>query len=139
MAKTKPIGVRFDEDLLAELKEYNLVNTPQAVLSFLESYFKMSKLEDSNMSSVAIPIRVMGDNPILSYSLNLPENLEKKGTFENILDKNEHEKSKKEEIEKQIQAIKAEKIPAERNTTFGKKVWETDQIKRIDELQKQLK
>lgn len=38
----------------------------------------------------------------------------------------------------QIAAIRAEKIPAERNTAIGKKVWEMDQKKRIEELQSKL-
>lgn len=44
-----------------------------------------------------------------------------------------------DEILKQILAIKAEKIPKERDTPFGKKAWEFDQKKRIKELENQLK
>lgn len=43
------------------------------------------------------------------------------------------------EIEKQIAAVKAEKIPPERNTPLGKKIWEKEQIKRINELKLQMK
>lgn len=35
MAKTNPIGVRFDEDKLREIKEYEKLETPQQVLNFL--------------------------------------------------------------------------------------------------------
>lgn len=38
----------------------------------------------------------------------------------------------------QIAAIRAEKIPKERDTAFGRKVWENDQRKRIEELQQKL-
>lgn len=41
-------------------------------------------------------------------------------------------------IQKQIQSIRNEKIPDYRNTPIGKKVWESDQKKKISELQKQL-
>lgn len=38
MAKTNPIGVRFDETLLAKLKEMGYP-TPQRALSFLEAFW----------------------------------------------------------------------------------------------------
>ena len=43
------------------------------------------------------------------------------------------------DIENKIAAIRAEKIPPERNTVFGKKSWAIDQSKRIEELKNQLK
>lgn len=43
-----------------------------------------------------------------------------------------------EEIKRQIAAIEAEKIPAERNTQNGRPVWRNDQKKRVDELKKLL-
>jgi hypothetical protein len=43
------------------------------------------------------------------------------------------------EIMKQIEAIKAEKIPKERDTSNGRKSWSFDQQKRIQELQNKLK
>lgn len=39
----------------------------------------------------------------------------------------------------QIAAIRAEKIPESRNTPLGKRSWELDQRKRIEELQNKLK
>lgn len=42
-------------------------------------------------------------------------------------------------IKSQIKAIEAEKIPKERNTPFGKKIWQAEQQKRIDALKDQLK
>jgi hypothetical protein len=44
-----------------------------------------------------------------------------------------------EAILKQIEAIKTEKIPKERDTPIGRRVWASDQWKRVDELKKQLK
>lgn len=39
----------------------------------------------------------------------------------------------------QIAAIRAEKIPKERDTTYGRRAWQLDQQKRIQELQAKLK
>jgi len=47
--------------------------------------------------------------------------------------------SDKGEILQQIAAIKAEKIPAHRDTLLGKKSWQAEQQKRISELQNKLK
>lgn len=43
-----------------------------------------------------------------------------------------------EDIEKQIKAIKAEKIPSHITTSMGKKAWNFDQQKRINELKNKL-
>jgi len=44
-----------------------------------------------------------------------------------------------EAILKEIEAIKSEKIPTERNTSNGRKSWAYDQKKRIQELESKLK
>lgn len=44
-----------------------------------------------------------------------------------------------EAIREQIKAIKSEKCPAHRNTSIGKKSWQMEQDKRIQELENQLK
>lgn len=41
-------------------------------------------------------------------------------------------------IREQIEAIRAEKIPKERDTPFGRKSWQIDQQKRIQDLQSKL-
>lgn len=41
-------------------------------------------------------------------------------------------------ISHQIAEIRAEKIPAHRNTSIGKKSWEIEQLNRIGELKKQI-
>jgi len=51
MAKTKPIGVRFDEDLLNKLKEANIIDSPQKALNLYEkSYVELTelKIEENN-------------------------------------------------------------------------------------------
>lgn len=45
---------------------------------------------------------------------------------------------RKMEIQRQIESIRAEKIPKERDTVFGRKSWQIDQQKRIQELQNKL-
>lgn len=47
MAKTKPIGVRFDEPLSEEIFEQEGFTTYQGVLTFLENYYMVSKLVNS--------------------------------------------------------------------------------------------
>lgn len=46
----------------------------------------------------------------------------------------EHEPDERDIILKQISDIKAEAIPTERDTFNGRKIWATDQQKRIDYL-----
>ncbi len=43
------------------------------------------------------------------------------------------------DILKQIEAVKVEKIPKERDTSMGRKVWVNDQYKRIKELEAKLR
>lgn len=43
MAKTKPIGVRFDEEILAEFKKSKIADTAQGVLNFLIGFYKGAK------------------------------------------------------------------------------------------------
>jgi hypothetical protein len=42
MAKTNPIGVRFDKDLLLDFKEDKLAETPQGVLNFLADFYRLN-------------------------------------------------------------------------------------------------
>lgn len=51
MAKTKPIGVRFDEELLNKVKEASLATSPQKALNLYEkSYVELieKKVEENN-------------------------------------------------------------------------------------------
>lgn len=43
-----------------------------------------------------------------------------------------------EKVHKEIEAIRSEKLPAHRNTTWGKKSWEAEQKQKIKELQNKL-
>ena len=46
MAKTKPIGVRFDELLLEDLKNRENITGHQQVLNFLSNFYLSTKLND---------------------------------------------------------------------------------------------
>lgn len=43
MAKTNPIGVRFDEDLLKSLKDDNLADSPQKALNYLSEFYRLNR------------------------------------------------------------------------------------------------
>jgi len=46
MAKSKPIGVRFDDELLSKLKNANIVDSPQKALNLYEkSYIELIELK----------------------------------------------------------------------------------------------
>lgn len=45
MAKTKPIGVRFDEELLNSLKDADIVSSPQKALNLYEETYLRSVTE----------------------------------------------------------------------------------------------
>lgn len=77
MGKTKQIGVRFDEELLAELKEKG-ISTPQRALSFLESNYKSEtahnrelgeKLIDAARGREGQDIKVKGKKPVKVVNL----------------------------------------------------------------------
>lgn len=50
MAKTKPIGIRFDEDTLKKILEIDGISTPQGVHSYLELFYNNANalIKDAN-------------------------------------------------------------------------------------------
>ena len=93
MGKTKPMGVRFDEELLKEIFEQEKFTTHQGVLNFLENYYKTSKSLNSKINfkpvtkesyegkkSVLVnqlpnnpkPVRIKGEDGF-NYSIRLEE------------------------------------------------------------------
>jgi hypothetical protein len=119
MAKTKPIGVRFDAELFEELKSFQFVKTYQETLNFLEAHYKRMRDE----------------------AINIPaEREEKRGVAHKAKPKADPIPSKEKEVlEAEIQAILNEKIPKERDTPRGKKAWDYDQRKRIEAIREQIK
>ena len=57
MAKTKPIGVRFDEDILKIMNDEGIASTPQKALNFLTQLFHTyrQELKSKILSESAIP------------------------------------------------------------------------------------
>lgn len=129
MAKTNPIGVRFRTDVLDHLKEKVGADTPQQALVFMERFYvqnsdKISILDCLRQEGAAKEEK--GTNPTQS----IPESSDEAKIF----------LIKREEILEQIKAIRAEKIPELRNkSVLGQKSWASDQKKRIQELENQLK
>lgn len=121
MNKTNPIGVRFRADLLEKLKNDHGIESPQKALVFYEKFFV-------ERTAYVRPVKEPEKTPFISPSkINpAPKSIElaNGSTYE---------------IMRQIEAIRSEKIPPERNTVYGKKSWQIDQQKRIQELQNKLK
>lgn len=118
MAKTKPIGVRFDAELFEELKSANIVKTYQETLNLLEANYK--RFRDENVGFSA----------------------EKVGAPQNKYPQEEQPSiplKTKEALEEDIRVILNEKLPPERNTTIGRKVWETEKRKKIEAIRDQIK
>lgn len=83
--KTNPIGVRFDKELLQELKEKGL-KTPQQALSFLESNYKVEAANNRELGKkLKDAARGSGDEgitpPPKTYNqyLNLAKELKDEG------------------------------------------------------------
>lgn len=131
MAKTNPIGVRFDEGLLNSVKEAGLAKSPQKALNLYEgSYLELVALRVKENNKPENKAKIEQErNPVDPKSK----------TNSGLLTEVECEVPEATKIEVEIKLIRAEKIPAHRDTILGRKVWNADQQKRISELQKQLK
>lgn len=83
MAKTKPIGVRFDENTLAVIMNNEKLETPQQVLSFLEKEYLVKDLkEDAKKEIAEVKISEFKDaKPSLEMDDFLKELAEKKKQF----------------------------------------------------------
>jgi lipid II:glycine glycyltransferase (peptidoglycan interpeptide bridge formation enzyme) len=126
MAKTKPIGVRFNEELLSETGL-----TPQKALNtYEESHMTILKKKANDKLGNAVFPKIQD----LTKSTNEIKPLENPATNYSINTTN----SREEEILKNISEIRKQEIPKERNTPLGKKAWELEQEEKIKSLQKQL-
>jgi hypothetical protein len=47
MAKTKPIGVRFNSEQLEQLKKDNIADSPQKALNYYESLHKITRQDEN--------------------------------------------------------------------------------------------
>jgi hypothetical protein len=74
MAKTNPIGVRFDEDMLEVLKKEHGIDSPQKALNFLFNYWRMNKHKVYPMAGV---LRKKPEEPKIKtehQALEIPDN-----------------------------------------------------------------
>lgn len=115
MAKTKPIGVRFDEEILELIKKEQKLATPQKVLNFL-------------MSDYCKPKSMTSENTDTNTSKEKSDKQSPKNMDEF-----------KKTVQTEMQKIKDEKIPKDRDTILGRKYWNIEQQKRIKELEDKLK
>lgn len=110
MAKTNPIGVRFDVELLEKVKSADLAASPQKALSVYENAFRQ-----------------------LTERKSSPAKPQEKSENEKATEVHNAE------IYEQFRNIQSEQVPASRNTVLGKKSWLAEQAVRIEEIKKQLK
>lgn len=52
MAKGKPIGVRFDEEMLTSLKEHHGIDSPQKAVNFLYNYWRLHKDSQNPLAAI---------------------------------------------------------------------------------------
>ena len=55
MAKTNPIGVRFNPDLLLQLKEDGIADTPQKALNFLSDFYHQNRKDKPDFVEILKP------------------------------------------------------------------------------------
>jgi hypothetical protein len=86
MAKTKPTGVRFDEDEIAFVRARTKLNTPQSIVSFLmREYCKMYRVEKPSvfmMPENEVEESEIHKNPYFGISVEQPKKF--KQSFENF-------------------------------------------------------
>lgn len=132
MAKTNPIGVRFRQDVLDLLNANHKIDSPQKALVFMERFYcqhhklalDVTQVLRTEVKDLTKPTNVLKphEQAKTNYSVNtIPEQKEAPTSAEAMID-----------------AIKSEKIPKERDTPMGRKSWEIDKQKRIQEIKNQL-
>jgi ATP-dependent DNA ligase len=126
MAKTKPIGVRFDEDILAELKELEIASSPQKALNYLISFYR-SKGKDKDWAVNFAKKAYKEQKPTATFVTEVSHPI---GGLSDEY---------RADLDKQVVAlIKERDNPPKEHSGIGKKVWRHDRQKKIDELQKLL-
>jgi len=125
MAKTKPIGVRFDEELLGKLKERG-INTAQKALILYEAAYKkeMSGTWDIGQKLIdAARGRPSGTgNPVADVAVS-----------------EIWEEDTKRQIKDFERALSMNQYPKHIQSDIARKVWKSDQQKLINQLKSSLK
>ena len=131
MAKTRQVGVRFDEELLKKVKDAGLATSPQKALNLYErSYLELIELKVENNNKPENKAKIETERDTVKKLPTQTITTPKEALVEVSLDELE--------IKKQIAAIQAEKIPKERDTPLGRTHWAKDQEKKIKELRNKL-
>jgi predicted Holliday junction resolvase-like endonuclease len=148
MAKSKkPRGLRIDENLFQSLSEKKLVTTAQNYISYLELYYVSNHLKEDSENklvfkqSKANPTNKKNiESKIVFHEVTPPfyDAPPANRYFQDEVGQWQEPKKDNTEIKKQIEAIRAEKIPKERDTILGRKIWNSEQENRIKELFNQL-
>lgn len=125
MAKSKPIGVRFDEVVFERLQTERNIKTKQQALTFLEGFYEESMKRKDLISEAQKDF----EKKEILRKVNPPITEEYKEKIKADV---------KIIVEGQIKAIQAEKIPEHRNTPLGRKAWTIEQQNRINELKTSL-
>lgn len=141
--KTKPTSLRFDEDDLLLAKNKSGIKKTQKLMDFLLSEFvrefkpKFIPLPEDYVVIKNISA-IKSDGTMIKDVTNPANVLKPQEPPKTKLESPTSEAAQKA-IREQIEAVRSEKIPPERNTYYGKKSWLADQQKRIQELQNKLK
>ena len=131
MAKTRQVGVRFDEELLMKVKDAGLATSPQKALNLYErSYLELIELKVENNNKPENKAKIEAERDTVKKLPTQTITTPKEALVEVNLDELE--------IKKQIASIQAEKIPKERDTVIGRNVWKMEQEKKIKELRNKL-
>lgn len=131
---------KFCSNLCRATHHQNLRLAKKKVEEIMSSLEEVELIEKGEKAAVLFDklLKELG-NPKLNGRKNPLENAAR-GRDENGVNNDEVEKDlDTESILKEIKAIESEKIPAERNTSLGRKVWQKEQINRISGLKSKLK
>lgn len=114
MAKSKPIGVRFDQNMLDVFKEDGIADSPQKALNFLHAFYLKNRNDKTDFTELFSKSKLFANRP------------------KDIKDSPPKSANSKE---KRIEAIGAEKEPEWVKTPLGRQSWKSDQKKRILAIQ----
>jgi short-subunit dehydrogenase involved in D-alanine esterification of teichoic acids len=122
--KSKPIGVRFDEQMVDHFNKTFEIKSHQTMLNYLWTFYA----QKAGLHNGSVSLKDLSKNTQTIKAL--PIILDTNYTIDTTINH--------EEIKKMIEKIKAEEIPVARDTPNGRKYWQIEQNKKIKDLQQQL-
>ena len=144
MAKTKPIGVRFDEELLNSLKEADIVSSPQKALNLYEETYLKSvteKIAENNKPENKAKIEAERNGTANSTKKEHKQPFTPLEVFvappiNN--GKNELDDWHRKQIEERIANIEAELKKPPSNPIIGLRRWKEVRWSELEKLKKEL-